>query len=106
VRAFLLTRGNAGRALVIALAVTVPLLIVQCVAVGFIAGPSFFAPLTTDTATALADRFRELDAHMPALIGLALLLTPFNLGLTLGASSFAFRTLVPPGAAPAARNPA
>ena len=39
---------------------------------------------------------------MPALIGLALLLTPFNLGLTLGASGFVWRTLVPPRTA--ARN--
>lgn len=98
VRAFLLMRGNVGRALAIALAVTVPVIIVQCIAVGAIAGPSFFAPLPSGTATALADRFRELDSHMPALIGLALLLTPFQLGLTLGASSFAFRVLVPPGA--------
>jgi len=99
VRAFLLMHGNVWRVLAISLAVTVPLFIVQCVAVGFIAGPSFFAPLPADTAAALAERFRDLDNHMPALIGLALLLTPFNLGLTLGASSFAFRTLVPPGTA-------
>ncbi|HEX3430724.1 MAG TPA: hypothetical protein VHT03_07540 [Rhizomicrobium sp.] len=96
VRAFLLTRGNAWRALAIALAVTVPLLILQCIALALIAGPGFFAPLPGTSAAALAQRFRELDAHMPALIGLALLLTPFNLGLTLGASSFAYRTLVPP----------
>lgn len=100
VRAFLLMRGNIWRALVIALAVTVPLLVVQCIGLGVIAGPSFFAPLPADTAAALTARFRELDNHMPALIGLALLLTPFNLGLTLGASSFAFRTLVPAGNAP------
>jgi hypothetical protein len=96
VRAFLLMRGNFWRALAIALAVTVPFLLVQCVAVGVIAGPGFFAPLPADTAAALAKRFRELDSHMPAMIGLALLLTPFNLGLTLGASSFAYRALVPP----------
>jgi len=96
VRAFLLTRGNAGRAFLIALAVTVPLFIVQCIALGVIAGPGFFAPLPSNSALALAGRFRELDRHMPALIGLALMLTPFNLGLTLGASAFAWRTLVPP----------
>jgi len=102
VRGFLLMRGNVWRALAVVLAVTVPLLIVQCIAVGVIAGPAFFAPLPADTAAAIAQRFRELDSHMPALIGLALLLTPFNLGLTLGASGFAWRTLVPPRTA--ARN--
>jgi hypothetical protein len=96
VRAFLLMRGNVWRALAISLAVTVPVLIIQCVAVGVIAGPGFFAPLPADTAAALAQRFRELDQHAPALIGLALLLSPFQLGLTLGASSSAYRTLVPP----------
>jgi hypothetical protein len=96
VRAFLLMRGNVWRALAIALAVTVPLVIVECIAVGVIAGPGFFAPLPGNTATALAQRFRQLDQHLPALIGLTLMLTPFNLGLTLGASSFAYRTLVPP----------
>jgi len=96
VRAFLLTRGNFWRALAIALAVTLPLLIVQCIAIAVIAGPGFFAPLSGNSAAALAQRFRQLDRHMPALIGLALMLTPFNLGLTLGASSFAYRTLVPP----------
>jgi hypothetical protein len=96
VRAFLLTRGNFWRALAIALAVTLPLLIVQCIAIAVIAGPGFFAPLSGNSAAALAQRFRQLDRHMPALIGLALMLTPFNLGLTLGASSFAYRALVPP----------
>jgi hypothetical protein len=102
VRAFLLTRGNFWRALAVALAVTVPLLIAQCIAVTVIAGPGFFAPLSGNTAMALAQRFRSLDQHMPALIGLALMLTPFNLGLTLGASSFAYRTLVPPRTVPRA----
>ena len=96
VRAFLLTRGNVWRALAVSLAITVPLLIVQCIAIGVIAGPGFFAPLPGNSAAALAQRFRELDRHLPALIGLTLLLTPFNLGLTLGASSFAYRVLVPP----------
>jgi hypothetical protein len=99
VRAFLLTRGNFWRALAIALAVTLPILIVQCIAVGLIAGPGFFAPLSANSTAALAQRFRQLDQHMPALIGLALMLSPFNLGLTLGASAFAFRTLVPPRSA-------
>ena len=99
VRAFLLTGGNFWRILVITLAVTLPLLLVQCVALGVIAGPQLFAPLS-GTSAAVAERFRLLDRHMPALIGLALMLTPFNLGLVFGASSFAYRTLVPPRAAP------
>jgi hypothetical protein len=97
VRAFLLTRGNFWRALAIALAVTVPILLLESIAVGVIAGPGFFAPLPANSTAVLAQRFRDLNnQHMPALIGLALMLWPFSLGLTLGASSFAYRTLVPP----------
>ena len=91
--------GLPAAALAIALAVTIPLLIVQCIAIGVIAGPGFFAPLPDDSAAALAQRFQDLNRqHMPALIGLALLFTPFSLGLTLGASAFAYRRLVPPPA--------
>ena len=98
VRAFLLTRGNIWRALAVALAVTLPLLLVQCIAVAVIVGPETLSALPSATAATLAQRFREIDQqHAPALIGLFLVLTPFQLGLTLGASSFAFRTLVPPG---------
>ena len=100
VRAFLLSRGNFWRILAITLAVTLPLLLVQLIALGVIAGPELFAPLSGNSAAALAERFRVLDRHMPALIGLFLMLTPFNLGLVFGASSFAYRTLVPPRTAP------
>jgi hypothetical protein len=99
VRAFLLSRGNVWRILAITLAVTLPLLLVQGIALGVIVGPELFAPLS-GTSTAIAERFRLLDRHMPALIGLFLMLTPFNLGLVFGASSFAYRTLVPPRTAP------
>jgi hypothetical protein len=102
VRAFLLTGGNFWRILAIALAVTLPLLLLQCIALGVIVGPELFAPLSGNSAAAMAERFRLLDRHMPALIGLALMLTPFNLGLVFGASSFAYRTLVPPRTAPRA----
>lgn len=100
VRAFLLTRGNFWRILAITLAITLPLLFVQCAALAAIVGPDLFAPLPLDATAALSERLRLLDRHMPALIGLALMLTPFNLGLVFGASSFAYRTLVPPRSVP------
>jgi len=98
VRGFMLTRGNVLRIFAIVLAVTVPLLLVQCAALAFIAGPGFFAPLPTDAgaaAVALEQRFAVFDRHMPEVIGLTLILTPFNLGLILGAASRAYRALVP-----------
>lgn len=98
VRGFMLTRGNVLRILGIVLAVTVPLLLVQCAALAFIAGPAFFAPLPIDAgaaAMALERRFAVFDRHMPEVIGLTLILTPFNLGLILGAAARAYQVLVP-----------
>lgn len=104
VHAFMLTRRNVWRILGIVLAVTVPMLLVQCAALAFIAGPSFFAPLPANAgaaAVALGQRFALFDRHMPEVIGLTLILTPFNLGLILGAAAHAYRAIVP--ANPAAR---
>lgn len=98
VRAFMLTGRNFWRILGVVLAVTVPPLLVQCVALAFIAGPAFFAPLPSDAATAateLEQRFSLFDRHMPSVIGLTLILAPFNLGLVLGAAAHAYRALVP-----------
>jgi hypothetical protein len=98
VRAWTLTRRNVLRILAVLLAVTLPLLLIQCVALAFIAGPQFFAPLPDNASSAalvLEHRFALFDRHMPEVIGLTLILTPFNLGLTLGAAAFSYRTLVP-----------
>lgn len=104
-RAWMLTRRNFWRLLAVAAAVMVPLLLIQAAALAAIAGLGLFAPLPGDTAAAAAaleQRFALFDSHMPTLIGLTLILTPFNLGLMLGASSFAYRTLAP--AKPASRT--
>ncbi|MGH6890156.1 MAG: hypothetical protein ACREHF_13340 [Rhizomicrobium sp.] len=103
-RAWLLSRRNFWRILAVALAVTVPILAVECVAIAAIVGPSLFAPLPTGAAAAdLAFRARVamFDRHMPAMIGLALVLAPFSLGLTLGASVFSYRALAPVKPVPA-----
>lgn len=96
-RAWLLSRRNFWRMLAVVLAVSIPILIVECVAIAFIVGPSLFAPLPGGAAADLALRARIalFDQHMPALIGLALVLAPFSLGLTLGASVFSYRALLP-----------
>jgi len=98
VRAFLLTGRNFWQIFAILLVVAVPLLILQCLALAFIVGPAFFAPLPSDAAAAavaVQQRFALFDRHMPSVIGLTLILTPFNLGLVLGAASRAYRALVP-----------
>jgi hypothetical protein len=95
-RAWILSRGNFWRILAVLLVVTVPLLVVQTAATAAIVGPDIFAPLPGNPelmGIALKARMAILDRHMASLIGLALVLAPFSLGLTLGASCFAYRAL-------------
>jgi hypothetical protein len=98
VRAWALSRRNFWRIFAVFLAVTVPIVLVQGAAVVAIVGPGLLAPLPTDSAaatSALQDRIAMLDHHMASMIGLALVLAPFSLGLTLGASSWSYRALSP-----------
>lgn len=98
VRVFMLSRHNFWRILGVLVATMLPLLVLQCVALAAIAGPAFFAPLPSDAsaaAAALEQRFALFDKHMPEVIGITLVLTPFNLGLVLGAAAHAYRALVP-----------
>lgn len=102
-RAWLLSRRNFWRILAVVLAVGLPILLVECAAIAAIVGPSLFAPLPADGVAAdlaLRARIAMFDQHMPAMIGLALVVAPFSLGLTLGASVFAYRALAPAKAAP------
>lgn len=97
-RAWNLTRGNFWRIFAVMLAVVLPLLVVQFGATIAIAGPQFVAPLPDKPeamAAAINARSLLLDKHMPMLIGLFLLLAPFNFGLTLGAEAAAYQALVP-----------
>lgn len=97
-RSWTLGHGNFWRILIVALAVTVPLFVAQMVATVGICGPQLLAPLpATEEAmtTALKAKMLLLDRHMPELIGLFLILAPFNFGLTLGAEAAVYRALAP-----------
>lgn len=96
-RAWILTQGNFWRIFGVVLAVLVPLVIVEIIATIVIVGPGIFAPLpdgSTQVMTqALQARFAEIGHHAPALIGLRLLIAPFQIGLSVGASVFGYRAL-------------
>ncbi len=97
-RAWRLSGGNVGRFLIVLLAVSLPVLVLQALALMAIVGPGLYAPLPVDPnqATAALEARRELlDAHAPSVIGLSLVLSPFNLGLILGALARSYRALVP-----------
>jgi hypothetical protein len=98
-RGWALTAGNFWRVLAVLLAISLPLLAIQAVATIVIGGPELLAPLPAGQdamAAALNSRMVSLDKHMPELIGLFLILAPFNFGLTLGAEAAVYRAVVPP----------
>jgi hypothetical protein len=98
-RGWTLTAGNFWRIVAVMLAVSLPLLAIQLVATIAIGGAQLIAPLPVGQdamAAALNTRMMSLDKHMPELIGLFLILAPFNFGLTLGAEAAAYRAIVPP----------
>jgi hypothetical protein len=98
-RGWTLTAGNFWRIFAVMAAITLPLLAIQVIATLAIGGPELLAPLPESQsamAAALNLRMASLDKHMPELIGLFLILAPFNFGLTLGAEAAAYRAVVPP----------
>ncbi len=102
-RAWMLTRGNFWRIFGILAAVLVPLYLLHLGAIVALVGPGLFAPLPSNPALAeqaLAARFAMVGQHIPAYLGITLILAPFNIGLGIGAAAHAYRVLTP--AAPAA----
>jgi hypothetical protein len=99
-RVWSLTAGNFWRAFAVIVACSAPVIIVNTIALGVIGGPGLFAPLPpgAEFGKAMTDRAELLYSHMPALIGLALILAPFNYGLLFGAAAAAYRSLVPSAA--------
>ena len=96
-RGWALTAGNFWRAFAVILAVTAPVLVVNAISILMIGGPGLFAspPAGADFSAAMTERIAMLDSHMPALIGLGLILAPFSCGLMFGAAAGAYRALVP-----------
>jgi hypothetical protein len=98
-RGWILTQGNFWRIFAVLLAVVLPIFLMELVGIIAIMGPGLFAPLPEGTQAASAviqARLAEVSHHAPALIGLRLLVAPFQLGLSIGASAFAYRALTKP----------
>jgi len=95
-RGWILARGNFWRILAVLLAVLLPLYLVNFIGIIAIVGPQLVAPLpanTTMAEQALTARFAMIGQHMPAYLGLTLILAPFSIGLSVGAAAFGYRTL-------------
>lgn len=94
-----LLKGNAGRMLLISLAVGVPMSLVYLALYGAILGPDFYNPhieLLGDKAAQLrqsAETLRQTADHLPWLEGLQFVLAPFLYGLGCSAPAFAYKAL-------------
>ncbi len=96
-RGWELSRGNFWRIILIWAATLLPVLLVVFGAELAIMGPDYFFSGLNPAAslTEQAGRMQEMGRHLPLLYGVSFLLSPFMTGLTLGASAFAYRALVP-----------
>lgn len=98
-RSWQLTRGNFWRIAIVSVATLGPPLLIMFGAEVLILGPDYFFGGLNPVATAAeqAAQMQVMHSNLPALSGLSFLLSPFLTGLTLGASAFAYRALVPAG---------
>ncbi|HEX3651269.1 MAG TPA: hypothetical protein VHU18_00420 [Rhizomicrobium sp.] len=97
-RSWILARQNFWRILGVLLSVLLPIYLLHLIGLLAIVGPGLLAPLPSDTNQAeqvLAARFALVGRHMPAYLGLTLILAPFSIGLAIAASAFGYRALAP-----------
>jgi hypothetical protein len=97
-RSWTLARQNFWRIFGVLLSVLLPIYVLHLIGLLAIVGPGLLAPLPSDTNQAeqvLAARFALVGQHMPAYLGLTLILAPFSIGLAVAASAFGYRALAP-----------
>jgi len=98
-RSWLLTKGNVGRIVVVALATLAPILLIVGVAQLTLLGPGYFVPDLPNAGDAavsmrgMVTKMRVMRENMPILIGLSFVVSPLLYGLMFSASAFAYRSL-------------
>jgi hypothetical protein len=98
-RSWLLTKGNVGRIVVVALATLAPILLIVGVAQLALLGPGYFVPDLPNAGDAavsmrgMVTKMRVMRENMPILIGLSFVVSPLLYGLMFSASAFAYRSL-------------
>ncbi len=96
-RGWTLTARNFWRILIVMLAVSLPVIVVIFVAFYLLMGQDLMAAFAAAphlTQTELANRLQTIiQSHAPATIGINLIVAPFSLGLSLGASAAGYRAL-------------
>jgi hypothetical protein len=98
-RGWTLAQGNFWRILAVVLATGVPLMVAYMIGTWILLGSdatTYFSPAAaaSNLDAMVKHEMLILDRHLPALLGLDLILAPFNLGLIFGASAFAYRAVV------------
>ena len=98
-RGWQLTAKNFWRLFAILVATLGPLFVVIVICQAFVLGPDSMLPHGDGSFAETAARMEKMRPNLPILYGLSFVFSPFLFGLLLGASAFAYRTLVPPPAA-------
>ena len=96
VRGWQLSRGNFWRMAAVLAATLLPVALLMVGLEYAIVGGNVLVPKEAGDLAAVASRMQQMKSHLPMISGLGFVLSPFMFGLTLGASAFAYRTLVPP----------
>ncbi len=92
-RSWLLSAGNFWRILGIFLAVILPIRLTMVVAEAVVEGPRMLDFEQFSSTAMVAAQIHAASLNMPITAGLLFLVAPILLGLILGASAHAFRTL-------------
>jgi hypothetical protein len=106
-RGWILTQGNFWRIFAVLLAISVPLFVIYMIGTAAILGKDISVPVpaTNDKnflpalLLAVQNEMQIINRHLPALLGLQLVLAPFSIGLSMAASAFGYRALVQDSAA-------
>jgi hypothetical protein len=93
VRSWMLSAGNFWRLLGVFIAVLGPLVLILMLLEVLVLGPAAVLPQFQTTPETAAAQMRLMHEKMPLLMGLDFLLSPFFLGLTLGAAAAAWQSL-------------
>ena len=102
-RGWALTRGNFWRIVLVLLVAAAPVLVIETATILTIMGKEIVAalPPVNSTQAVIQQHVGMMEdvvrRHMPELLGLSLILAPFNIGLNISASAFGYRALVPDG---------
>ncbi|HXR95705.1 MAG TPA: hypothetical protein VN718_07500 [Rhizomicrobium sp.] len=97
-RSWILSNGNFWRILAVFLAVVLPVRFLMVAVEVALEGPGILKPQIMTSTAMVAVQLHAENQNMPVTAGILFLIAPLLLGLTMGASAYAFQALKKPSA--------